>query len=698
MPDQGQKGRAPHRSAVPKLAIATLGAFAAYAGGREVRIGNRKSRALVAYLALSEAGEQTRERLVGILWSETEEAKARASLRQALYEIREALSAAGFDGLKSDKLSVTLDRSAISVDLVDVLDQARDGRAHPILLERQRLLDTLLEEFETIDPAFRVWLLAKRQSFHDRIVRLLETALRGQSTEQGGQRELALALINLDPTHEEAARTLIRAHVAEGDIGAALRVYKALWDLLEEEYDVEPSKETQELIAAVKMADQIGTGIPAERREATQIVSVVSTEVPVQNRPQELQKPAASKLILGVADFDALQISEGRRHLVQGFRRELMACLVRFREWLVRDLTILPRGQRAIQQMPGEYVIDASVHEDDGLLRLVLMLRDVETSDHLWSERLQLSLDNWFTNLEFVVRRITTALNVHLSIERMASLAQRQVSDMKAYDLWLLGQATLLRWDTSSWEKARQIFRGVIAELPEFAPAYSSLAQLNNGIHIAMPGIFREADRTDEALQYAREAARLDPIDSRSQLCLGWSHALSKHYDQASIFMSLAQELNENDPWTMISSANCLAFCGEYAKASESAEHALRLPLAPSPLQWSYHTAIRFMIGDYRRCIEAADAAGDTVNPNVPGWKVAALSHTDDRAAAKDELQRFFSLTRKRWVGKEPASDEVITRWLLHLFPIRRPDDWERFRDGLAEAGAPVGDFAHHQW
>src|SRR3712207_8529172 len=35
------------------------------------------------------------------------------------------------------------------------------------------------------------------------------------------------------------------------------------------------------------------------------------------------------------------------------------------------------------------------------------------------------------------------------------------------------------------------------------------------------------------------------------------------------------------------------------------------------------------------------------------------------------------------------SSDEAITRWLLHLYPISRRDDWERLRDGLRIAGLP---------
>ena len=47
----------------------------------------------------------------------------------------------------------------------------------------------------------------------------------------------------------------MRLAMEAGDIGAALAAYKRLWDLLAEEFDVEPSKETQELVATIKLAE-----------------------------------------------------------------------------------------------------------------------------------------------------------------------------------------------------------------------------------------------------------------------------------------------------------------------------------------------------------------------------------------------------------------------------------------------------------
>jgi DNA-binding SARP family transcriptional activator len=300
-----------------KLSLRVVGRLAVRVGGKEVGALSRKSRALLGYLALTETGEETRERLVGLLWSEVAEDKARASLRQALHEIRDVLSQAGFDGLTGDKQALRLDRMRVEVDLWDLLDRAAAGQPHPVLLQSERPIERLLDELDAVDPAFRVWLLAKRQSLGDRLTHLIETAMRDESRPAAVREGLARALRSLDPTHEEAARLLIGVRADAGDIGGALNIYKALWDLLDREYDVEPSRETQELIAAIKLGQPVGKPVarlepsaPAEARPAA-----ASIILPAGPRLEPGQTKRWPKLMVSVAGFDSAATKADHRYL-----------------------------------------------------------------------------------------------------------------------------------------------------------------------------------------------------------------------------------------------------------------------------------------------------------------------------------------------------------------------------------------------
>src|ERR1700730_14683987 len=45
----------------------------------------------------------------------------------------------------------------------------------------------------------------------------------------------------------------MRVHAEQGDVAGALRIYKALWNLLDRDYGMEPSPVTEELVARIKL-------------------------------------------------------------------------------------------------------------------------------------------------------------------------------------------------------------------------------------------------------------------------------------------------------------------------------------------------------------------------------------------------------------------------------------------------------------
>ena len=239
-----------------RLELSLLGTFSARVDGAEIRIPSRKGCALISYLALADSHEALRESLLGLLWSNSSEEKARASLRQDIHRLQDALRDGGFSGFHSDQLKLRLSPTSISVDLIEVLRLAREGHAHPKLFVRQRAMEGVLRDLEDTDPAFAEWLTVKRRSLHEELLHDLTASLR-RLPPGSNQLELSRAILNIEPTHEEAVRNVIRAQAGVGDTGGALRAYKNLWDNLEREFDVEPAKETQELIAAIKLGKPV---------------------------------------------------------------------------------------------------------------------------------------------------------------------------------------------------------------------------------------------------------------------------------------------------------------------------------------------------------------------------------------------------------------------------------------------------------
>src|ERR1700676_5536589 len=236
-----------------RLTVSLVGRPSIMFGGRPVELRTQKAGAVLGYLALTEAKHESRERLVGLLWSRSDEEKARASLRQVVRELRAAFEDAGYDGFSAGRRSIHLDGEKVEVDVERIIRRAESGSVHPLLLNTPDIGERILEGLDDLDPSFRIWVLAKRQTIHDRLMRSLGAGLVAEHVAAGAKKEIATAIVNLDPTHEEACCHLMRVHAEQGDVAGALRIYKALWNLLDRDYGMEPSPVTEKLVAEIKL-------------------------------------------------------------------------------------------------------------------------------------------------------------------------------------------------------------------------------------------------------------------------------------------------------------------------------------------------------------------------------------------------------------------------------------------------------------
>jgi DNA-binding SARP family transcriptional activator/tetratricopeptide (TPR) repeat protein len=679
------------------LSISVFGPVIVTFDGSPIVLKTRKARALLGYLALCEARQETRERLVGLLWSESDEAKARASLRQTLRELRQAFSAVGCDLLDTPKLGVGITCADLQVDLLAALRHADAQRAHPQLLNVPRITDTLLEGLDDIDPAFRVWLLAKRQSVHDRLMHSLEEGLRDEMRSAGERRQLARALLNLDPTHEESCRHMMLACARGGDDAAALGLYKELWRVLDEEYGTEPSARTQQLVAAIKQGHIEAVPSPDT---GGHLPNSLLPQPFDESRVARLRSAAPvrtpRKIALLVSQFQTNGVPPDRLHLVLGFRHHLIAALIRFREWsVVDDVAQAPDPARVAAD--AQYSIHATAYQIQDIASVVLTLRHNETNTFVWSESFELSLENWFDTQRRLIRRITTSLNVQLSTERLMRLSNEPDVSLEVYDRWLRGQEMIFSFEPHDWKRASEIFADVIRDAPGFSSSYNSLVQLNNTVHFAHPGIFRDLAKAQDTIALARKAVRLDPADFRAQLHYGWSLALAMQHVDAEVHMKLARELNENDPWTLISAAAFHAFAGDFDRAARLARESFALSPAPTRLHWGYQSIVQFLCGNYADSIEAGRHAHGIIK-TLPAWQAAALHYLGQHEASAREGARFVNRIRTTWFGSVPPTDANIVAWMLHAHPIARIADWERLRDGLHHAGLPVEGRTHDRW
>jgi len=204
---------------------------------------------LVAYLIVHWGVPQPRSRIAFLFWPETSGSQAQTNLRQLLHTLRQRLPAAAAHVDFGERTIHWRDDSPATVDLVRFKAAAvRAAQASP---ERIACLRAVVDAYggELLPGCYSDWLVAPRERLAQQFAAGLDQLV-GLLEEQRAYAEAiacAQRLLEHDPLHESAHRTLMRLHALNSDRAAAWRVYHTCVSILDRELAVEPSAATREL-------------------------------------------------------------------------------------------------------------------------------------------------------------------------------------------------------------------------------------------------------------------------------------------------------------------------------------------------------------------------------------------------------------------------------------------------------------------
>ncbi|MCU1574489.1 MAG: DNA-binding transcriptional activator of the family [Micrococcaceae bacterium] len=203
--------------------------------GQPVRVASRQRR-LITALALF--GPRPRTAVAGLLWPDSSDSQAAASLRVALWHVAHELPGL----LRSVEDPLALDPS-VSVDLHRLQHSLVHSHGGPLPLEQLRTAELLPGWYED-------WVLGEQERFrHLRVTALDEAAERALAGGDTGTAEVAaLAAANLEPLRERSVVLLVRAELAAGNFNGAQRSYRRYRNLCQDTFGMEPGFQLSQLL------------------------------------------------------------------------------------------------------------------------------------------------------------------------------------------------------------------------------------------------------------------------------------------------------------------------------------------------------------------------------------------------------------------------------------------------------------------
>ncbi|MEZ4860491.1 MAG: BTAD domain-containing putative transcriptional regulator [Caldilineaceae bacterium] len=241
---------------MPLLKLNLLGRPEVKLDDKVIELVSHKAQALLYYLAVTQQ-THSRQGLAGLLWSDLDESAARRNLRVELLKLRNEVDAF----LLTTRDTIAFDRESNYALDVAFFERNLTGK-EPTFAQLQEVVacyrGDFLEDFHTRDaPLFEEWVTNEqerlRQLARHAMLRLTLHYIQQAAYDSG------IACINQllkrEPWLEEAHQLLMRLLALSGQRSAALAQYEICSQILNDEFGVPPSDETNALYDQIEQGE-----------------------------------------------------------------------------------------------------------------------------------------------------------------------------------------------------------------------------------------------------------------------------------------------------------------------------------------------------------------------------------------------------------------------------------------------------------
>jgi DNA-binding SARP family transcriptional activator/TolB-like protein len=608
------------------------------ADGRSVLPRSRKTRAILAILALAAPRPVLRSQLTGLLWSRRGKEQAFASLRQAVHELQGALGAHGTRVLRVDRNHLSLHDTCIWVDV-----RVSAASVAPGSDSLRPFRAPLLEDLYGLDPAFDQWLLEERERTEQRL-RSLEEATLATSDDIHIRIASAERLLRIDPMHEEAWRALIAGHLESGDDEAVRSAYSRY-------------------VAAFSRAGLL---------PAIELHAVSSIE-----RYRVTNRSKAGLLAKGVklAVMPTRNLSGAHReNPIPGLVDEVMAAVSRFR-WI----SCIGDTDRERQDI--DFFLDSAFQRSTTQIRLIIRLLDPHDSGAVfWASSFDRKAGDELSLQEQLAAEIAAQIDPELLLRYGERILATDLPEPTAFDLTMRAIPAIYRLEPIGFHAAGKSLAAATSLDPGNAAAHAWWAYW----HLFLVGQAWAKDSkaaTVRAGELAERAVTLDPGDARAITLVGHVRGfLHKRVEEALSLHGKALSLNPSLPLAWCFSGLANSYLGRHADAIEQIGRAQCLsPHDPHAFFFDMALMMPYYL---RRDFAMAATLGRRAVELNPGFSSTYKGYlaTLGQLGQEQEAARV----RARLLALEPAFSVSNA---LQRSPMVQADDRALYADGLRRGG-----------
>jgi len=413
--------------------------------------------------------------------------------------------------------------------------------------------------------------------------------------------------------------------------------------------------------------------------------------------------PASTKPSIAVLPFVNMSGESEQEYLSDGMTEDLITELSRLNglSIIARSSAFTYKGKvvkpdQVSRELGVRYMLEGRVRTANNRVRITAQLVDGTTGYHVWAQSYDRDLGDIFAVQGEIARMITRSLAVQLTAAEERHMGSPYTTSAKAWEYYMRGTQRYRQFTPATNAEARALFESAIAEDPQFARAYASLAATHRQDWIFVwtqnraDSEYQAYENANKAVELARREPAPKPSLPYALEQLGYVEVYKPDLQAASRAANELLSSNPNYADGYALAAHVLIYQGKPEEALQKTQEAINRD-PKYPFFYDYHRGHAHYVwglqtspknpADGRRHFEEAETHLRTAlkkNNNFRSahlYLVAVLSELKRRPEAVSEMATYRNMGGRTADRILPYKDEPIRRRLL-----------ERLRD--AESGA----------
>ncbi len=280
-------------------------------------------------------------------------------------------------------------------------------------------------------------------------------------------------------------------------------------------------------------------------------------------------------------------------------------------------------------------LLDGSVRRAGNRVRIVAQLIDAGTGQHLWGETYDRDLTDIFAIQTDVALQIAAALQAELTVDQRARIEQPPAHDLHAYQLYIEGRHSLVKFTTDGMSQGIRLFEAAIDADPRFALAYAGIALA--WIELGESGETEPGAAHAKAAVAVARSLELDPNLADGYTALGYLKTVAE-YDWTAAEQAFKQAL-ALQPGNADALDHYGRLCGSMGRFDESLALLRRAQALDPHVHRSDVPNALLRAGHFEEALDAARRLIDT-DPGYDrgyttlGWACQRLGRNDEAIAA----------------------------------------------------------------